>query len=71
MKRLQELIKEISNLTLEIEEKYPELYRYLDENPISIPSAEHPQVDSKVLSGYLESLKTMLKNYIKAEQERK
>lgn len=71
MKRLQELIKEISNLTLEIEEKYPELYRYLDENPISIPSAEHPKLDTTILSDYLESLKTMLNNYIEAKQQEK
>jgi hypothetical protein len=37
----------ILQLTLDIETNYPELYRFLDENPITIPSEVHPNIDKK------------------------
>lgn len=57
------LLLEISNITQEIERDYPELYQYLDENPITIPSEDNLNVDDKSLKNYLETLKTMLKKY--------
>ena len=53
MKRLQELTKEINDLTLKIEQEYPELYQYLDEDPITIPCCDHPKVDTQNFSDYL------------------
>ena len=41
MKRLQKLIKEINDITLKIEQEYPELYQYLDETPLTIPCCHH------------------------------
>lgn len=64
MKRLQELSKEISDLTFKIEREYPELYSYLDENPITIPHSDHPEVTTKNFADYLESLKDILAHYI-------
>lgn len=64
MKRLQELSKEISDLTFKIEREYPELYSYLDENPITIAHSDHPEVTTKNFADYLESLKDILAHYI-------
>lgn len=64
MKRLQKIIKEISDLTLKIEQDHPELYQYLDENPVTIPNIEHPNMDTRTMSDWLESLKELLKQNI-------
>lgn len=64
MKKLQQLTKEISDLTLKIEQEYPELYRYLDENPMTIPCCDHPEVNTKNFSDYLDSLRSLLKTHI-------
>ncbi|GAB4253123.1 MAG: hypothetical protein Kow0079_08430 [Vicingaceae bacterium] len=69
MKKLQQLTKEINELTLKIEQEYPELYRYLDENPETIPCCDHPEVTTKNFSDYLESLKQLLKNHIQTHKK--
>lgn len=63
MKQLKEIIKEINTLTLKIEQEYPELYHYLDENPLTIPNGELEAFDNKVFSDYLDSLKQLLQQY--------
>ena len=69
MKLLKELTKEINNLTLKIELEYPELYQYLDENPITIPCCDHHKVDTKYFSDYLDSLKQLLRHHIENHQK--
>ncbi|SNR59431.1 hypothetical protein [Lutibacter flavus] len=64
MKNLQELLKEITELTFKIEKKYPELYQFLDENPQTIPSKYHPEINKKELQDYLESLKQLLSHHL-------
>ena len=66
MKSLQKITQEISKTTLEIEEKYPELYRDLTEMPItlSIPSKKEDTVSTKELSEYLNTLKGLLQKEI-------
>lgn len=64
MKQILKLTKEINELTLKIEQEYPELYQYLDENPITIPCCDHPQVDTKNFSDYLDSLKQLLEHHL-------
>ena len=68
MTRLQELINEINKLTSTIEQEYPGLYQFLDEMPISIPNRNHPNVDTKILCDYLESLNQLLKHHIESHQ---
>jgi hypothetical protein len=63
MNEVHSLLKEITNVTLEIETDFPELYRFLDENPITIPMDSDPQIDKKVLHDYLQSLKYLLKHH--------
>lgn len=69
MKRFMELIEEINELTLKIEQEYPELYQYLGEIPITIPNRNHPNVDDKDLTDYLDSLNQMLMYYLESNKK--
>ncbi|MBU2945353.1 hypothetical protein [Zobellia uliginosa] len=64
MKNLHKILSEIVQLTTLIETKYPELYRSLDENPMTLPVNEHPHMDKVVMQEYLESLKQLLQHYL-------
>jgi hypothetical protein len=55
---------EISKLTYQIETYYPELYRFLDENPMTLPITPYPKVDKIALQEYLESLRQLLKHHL-------
>ena len=70
MKTLQDIEDQIMRLTLSIDINYPELYAKLDENPITLPSKIHPDMDIKVMEDYLGSLKQILKQYIKTHNKR-
>lgn len=58
-----ELEKEIATLTEVIRNKYPEMYRNMDEMPITIPNNVSDEVKAKELNNYLESLKTLIKTH--------
>jgi hypothetical protein len=63
MKNQNKLLREITKLTAKIETNYPELYRNLDENPITLPESNDPNINKQVLENYLESLKQLLKHH--------
>jgi hypothetical protein len=63
MDELQSIQKEITRLTFTIESKYPELYRFLDEEPITIPNMAHPEIDIKIMQDYLEGLQQIFEHY--------
>lgn len=69
MKNVQDLLTEIARVTRDIETNYPEIYKYLDENPITIPNMEHPKVNKTELEDYLESLKQLISKHQKASKE--
>jgi len=69
MDELRKVLGEITQLTSDIETKYPELYRSLDENPLTIPAKKHPQVDKDDLKDYLESLKQLLKHHLETHRK--
>jgi hypothetical protein len=69
MNTLQSLLAEISQLTKTIETNYPELYQFLDENPMTIPSESNPSIDKKILLEYLESLKLLLKHHLETRKK--
>lgn len=69
MKTEQELLTEISTITREIEEHDPELLKYLDETPMTIPDVNNPDVDNKALEEYLESLREIKKKYDQEEKK--
>jgi len=70
VKTIQDIENQIITLTTSIEVNYPELYRSLNENPITIPSKRHPEMTISVMEDYLESLKDILKEYIKTHQKK-
>jgi hypothetical protein len=68
MRNLHALLNEITELTNKIETKYPEVYKYLEENPLTIPAEEHPHIDRQVLEDYLQSLKQLLKHHLETHK---
>lgn len=68
MKGLHNILKEITQLTTNIETNYPELYRTLDENPMTLPVSKHPHMDKEVMQEYLESLKQLLKHHLETHK---
>ncbi|MBT8285125.1 MAG: hypothetical protein HKO75_07045 [Flavobacteriaceae bacterium] len=71
MKRLQNILTEITQLTTNIETNYPELYSYLEENPMTLPVKEDPHMDKKVMEDYLQSLKLLLKHHLETHTGKK
>ena len=64
MKTEKELNAKIMDLIMEIREKRPELVKYLDEMPITIPSESDPEITHRILKEYIESLKNLLNKTI-------
>lgn len=63
-------MQEITQLTSNIETNYPELYRYLDEDPLTINTVGEDQPDQAVFEQYLNTLKTKLNTYLTAKHSR-
>jgi division protein CdvB (Snf7/Vps24/ESCRT-III family) len=65
MKLPQKILTEISQISTEIEDKYPELQKYLVETPQTLSDEENKSgnMDEKALKDYLESLKSIVKKY--------
>ena len=68
MKEIHSLLREISEITNTIETNYPELYRSLDENPMTIATSSHPRVDKMAMQEYLESLKALLQHHLETHK---
>lgn len=69
MKTAQEYQKAINELTLIIEQKYPELYQHLEENPITIASNGRGEVREDHFKEYYEALVEMVDNHKKTHQK--
>lgn len=63
MENNKDINAQIFELTLHIEEKYPELYTFLNEMPATIPAEKDPEINLKNLTDYFNSLKEMLEKY--------
>ena len=61
-KEIKELTDDILAVTMEIRDKYPELYQHLGETPF-LTSADNKGVDSNSLEEYLNAIRSQLKNY--------
>jgi hypothetical protein len=68
MENSKKLISEITQLTKKIETNYPELYQYLDENPMTIPAESNPDININEFQKYLDSLRQLLKNHIETRK---
>ncbi|MCK7589496.1 hypothetical protein M0G43_02810 [Subsaxibacter sp. CAU 1640] len=66
MELSQKILAEISQITRDIEDNYPELQKYLDENPLTL-SDDHNNSETSMnnedLKEYLESLKELVRKY--------
>ena len=69
MDAIQDLLTKISVKTREIEEDYPELQKYLDEQRITRPKdSSSNTIDKQSLEDYLNSLQSLIDNYEKESQ---
>ncbi len=63
MKTEKELNSDILKLTMTIQDKFPELTKYIAEMPVTIPDTENPEINIKILKDYYNSLEALLNKY--------
>lgn len=63
MQTEEDLNKDILTITMDIRENHPELSKYLDEMPVTIPNKENPEITLKALKAYKHSLTSLLSKY--------
>jgi len=63
MKNEHQLNADILKTTTIIEEKFPELSKYTDEMPVTIPDANDPEISPESLKEYADSLDDLVKKY--------
>lgn len=63
MKTEEELNADILKITMIIQEKFPELSKYIAEMPVTIPNVAIPEINRKTLTDYYDSLNNLLKKY--------
>ena len=59
----KEINEKIMTITMKIQKDYPELSKYLNELPVTIPIESDPEINTRVLSNYYESLVKLLSTY--------
>ena len=65
MNTLNMICKNIKNLTMDIHERYPELYSFIDEMPVTIPDEMNPQIGIDNLEAYFDSLSYLQESYLR------
>ncbi|OFY84801.1 MAG: hypothetical protein A3F72_05965 [Bacteroidetes bacterium RIFCSPLOWO2_12_FULL_35_15] len=60
----KEFNSRILKITMLILEKYPEMYKYIDEMKVTIPDEKDPGIALKNLKAYFDTLDSMLNKYI-------
>ena len=65
MKTANEISKDIINTTVGIEQDFPELLKYINEMPVSIPNVSQPEITVENLKDYSDSLNEMVTKYSK------
>ena len=68
METEEEINAKILKITMVIHENYPELSKYLNEMPVTIPIDRRPEVNVKNLQKYYETLLTLFRNYVAEHQ---
>lgn len=63
MKTETEIEEAILKITMKIRTDYPELSKYLEEMPTTIPDIKNPEINIKILQDYYNSLESLLKKY--------
>ena len=63
METIEELNQKILKKTMDINKNYPELTKYIEEMPITIPNLDNPEITLKSLQEYYDSLEEIFKKY--------
>ncbi len=63
MKTETELNEKIVKITMTIQSEFPELMKFLNEMPVTIPDAKNPEINSIILEDYFNSLQNLLRKY--------
>jgi hypothetical protein len=71
MKTKAELEQDIMNITLKINQEFPELSKYLKEMPISVPGNPNDEINNESLKEYYNSLAEILGEYSKTHGDEK
>ena len=58
-----ELNSEILRVTLMIHTEYPELSKFIEEMPVTIPNVDQPEINILILTDYLDSLNSLRFHY--------
>lgn len=67
----KDLNSKIIKITLSINDKYPELSKYMDEMPVTIPDEKNPEITIKNLQAYYDSLNSIMNKYILEHPDKK
>jgi len=59
----KDLNSKILKITMKIKDHYPELSKYLEEMPVTIPSENDPEITLNNLKTYYDSLNSLLNKY--------
>lgn len=71
METEKELNALILGITLKIKDKHPELSKYIEEMPVTIPDTKDPEITLKNLRSYYDSLNALLTKYLLEHPELK
>jgi len=63
MKTQNEINKDIIETTMTVQETFPELSKYIDEMPVTIPNTNEPKINETNLKDYQNSLDVLLNKY--------
>ncbi len=64
MKTEKELNSDILKITMAIRDNFPELSKYLNEMPVTIPVSNNPEINLKNLQDYFNSLDALFRKYV-------
>lgn len=63
METIEEINQKILLKTLDIKANHPELSKYIEEMPITVPDSKNPEITLKNLSEYYNSLNALETKY--------
>ena len=63
MKTAAELNNNIVKITMTIRNEFPELMKFLNEMPVTLPNLENPEINNTILEDYYDSLEDLLRKY--------
>jgi hypothetical protein len=64
MKTEKELNNDILKITMAIRNNFPELSKYLNEMPVTIPVSNNPEINRQNLQDYFNSLDALFRKYV-------